>query len=285
MDIRQSSEYANYLSQIGWRVERKNGVNYFIKKLPLIGSVLKIQRPKTIDFREIERLRKKYRVFQIIIEPDLTAGTGSILHNSLYTHGFKSSKSPYLPTKTLQIDLTKPLKFAKETKRCIRIGERLKIKEYSTPREIETFRNAWKKSVPFNRYVPPLKNLISLCNSFPDNYSLFLASHNKFNKIIGGAVFTKNHEKDITFGKALSSAYYWYAFTSKEGRASLSQYYLLCRGILWAKKTGSKVFDFEGIYDPRFPNKSWLGFTHFKKSFGGYEVSYPGCYVKSRFSI
>jgi lipid II:glycine glycyltransferase (peptidoglycan interpeptide bridge formation enzyme) len=45
---------------------------------------------------------------------------------------------------------------------------------------------------------------------------------------------------------------------------------------------GCKIFDFEGIYDSRFPIKSWLGFTHFKKQFGGNEIAYPGCYIKFR---
>jgi lipid II:glycine glycyltransferase (peptidoglycan interpeptide bridge formation enzyme) len=92
-------------------------------------------------------------------------------------------------------------------------------------------------------------------------------------RIIGGVLFTRSlHD----------FAYYWYGFTNDEGRTSLSQYTLLFQGILWAKKQGCKVFDFEGVYDPRFPNKSWLGFSHFKKSFGGYEVIYPGCYTKFR---
>jgi len=47
-----------------------------------------------------------------------------------------------------------------------------------------------------------------------------------------------------------------------------------------AKKMGCKIFDFEGIYDDRFPLKSWLGFSRFKKSFGGLEVEYPGAYSK-----
>jgi lipid II:glycine glycyltransferase (peptidoglycan interpeptide bridge formation enzyme) len=91
---------------------------------------------------------------------------------------------------------------------------------------------------------------------------------------MGGALFTRPRESKI--------AYYWQAFTNSEGRTSLSQYSLLYHGILWAKKQGSRVFDFEGIYDPRFPNKSWQGFTHFKKSFGGYEVEYLGTFVKNR---
>jgi len=95
-------------------------------------------------------------------------------------------------------------------------------------------------------------------------------------RIIGGVLFTRSlHD----FG------YYWYGFTNDEGRTTLSQYTLLYQGILWAKKQGCKVFDFEGVYDPRFPDKSWLGFSHFKRSFGGYEVEYPGCFVKTRLPV
>ncbi len=76
-------------------------------------------------------------------------------------------------------------------------------------------------------------------------------------------------------------AYYWQAFTGTFGRKNQTQYKIVWEGVLWAKKKGVKVFDFEGIYDERFPNKSWRGFTHFKKSFGGYEVEYPGAFVKN----
>jgi len=74
--------------------------------------------------------------------------------------------------------------------------------------------------------------------------------------------------------------YYWQAFTNREGREKHEQYNIVWEGILRVKKIGARIFDFEGIYDERFPNKSWLGFTHFKKSFGGYEVIHPGTFVK-----
>lgn len=272
IDVRQSKNYANYLSTLGWTVETIAGVNYFIKKIPIIGSVLKIQRPERIDFDRILALTKKYRVFQIIIEPKDNSQEAK-----LKNQGFKLSKNPYLPSKTLQIDLAKSINhvvqnFKKDARKAIRVGEKFSIKEYSSPSEIKLFREAWKKSVSFRRFVPPTDQLIDLRKNFPDNYSLFLASHNNFGTIIGGAIFTRSSHGNV---------YYWQAFTNKEGRSSLSQYSLLYQGILWAKKQGCKVFDFEGIYDPRFPNKSWLGFTHFKKSFGGYEVEYPGCYIKT----
>ena len=48
-DIRQTAKYAKYLKKIGWQVERINEINYFIKKFPLIGSVIKVQRPENIE--------------------------------------------------------------------------------------------------------------------------------------------------------------------------------------------------------------------------------------------
>jgi len=282
VDIRLSLQFAKYMSSIGWTVEWIGETNYFIKKFPLIGSILKIQRPQNVDFDAIDKLCRKYRVFQVIIEPkDLNQESG------IRNHGFKLSKNPYLPSKTLQIDLTRPQKdifrhFKKDARYAIkkvydpersRRGRGITTQMYSSPSDIAKWREAWKNSVKFNRYVPPVEQLLNLRKSFGSSHSLFLASHNMSGRIIGGALFTRSLH-DL--------GYYWYGFTNDEGRTSLSQYTLLYQGILWAKKQGCKVFDFEGVYDPRFPNKSWLGFSHFKRSFGGNEVLYPGCYTKIR---
>lgn len=280
VDLRQSEDYAIFLKKQGWIVERINNINYFIKKLPIIGSVLKVQRPEKLDFEVIKKIEKKYRIFQTIIEPKNETSVQKLLLSR-----FKLTKSPYLPSKTLIIDLKQDKdsifrKFTKEARRSIRKGSSTKVKEYSSSKEIKKFYFAWKNSVNFSRHVPSLKTLISLRKSFPHNKSLFLASHNISGRIIGGAIFTiSSHDVSnyITF--------YMYGFTNKEGRTSLSQYSLLYSGILWGKKMGCKQFDFEGIYDERFPIKSWLGFTHFKKQFGGTEVLYPGCYVKYRFPL
>ena len=275
IDIRQSVHYANYLKREGWTVERIAEINYFIKKIPLIGSVLKVQRPQELRIDTIRRLARKYHVFQIIIEPKTQLDA-----DFLKSIGFRLTK-PFLPTKSLQIDLTKSKgyifrNFKKDVRAAIKRGGNLTIKEYSTPDEIKKFREEWQNSVNFKRFVPGYKALINLRRSFPDNNSLFLASHNISSRIIGGVIFTRSSH-DI--------CYYWQAFTNPEGRSSLSQYSLLYHGILWAKKMGCRIFDFEGIYDERFPDKSWLGFTDFKKSFGGYEVPYPGCYTQFRFPL
>lgn len=270
IDIRQTLEYAKYLSKTGWIVERHAEINYFIRKFPVVGSAIKIQRPEEIRTAQTIKLSKKYRAFQIIYEPknDLDA-------KYLLSCGYKLSKSPYLPSKTLHLDLTNPKEkilkqMKKDARHSIRKTKDLKTKELSNKKDIEEFKNAWKKAAGLKRYVPPLSHLLALKKSFKKN-CLFLTTGLPAKALAtAGAIFLVGDK----------TAYYWQAFTSKDGRRSLAQYKIVWEGILWAKAHGAKIFDFEGVYDSRFPDKRWLGFTHFKKSFGGEEIEYPGAYTK-----
>jgi lipid II:glycine glycyltransferase (peptidoglycan interpeptide bridge formation enzyme) len=269
VDIRQTPAYARYLKSIGWQVKRINEVNYFIKKLPLIGSVIKIQRPEYIRYKDIKILSAKQRAFQIIVEPK-----NELDAQYLTSIGYKKSKRPYLPTKTLHLELTHPQEslinqMKKDARLAIGKNDQLPIYNYQL-RDLEKFRTTWKSAVGLKRYVPPLKNLRSLKKSFRKN-CLFL--------------LTKDGSAGAIFLMGDKIVHYWQAFSNQKGRKTLAQYKIVWEGILWAKKHGAKIFDFEGIYDKRFPNKKWKGFTHFKKSFGGYEVSYPGAFVKTRLPI
>ncbi len=271
IDVRQTLQYANYLRSLGWIAERIDNINYFIKKIPLIGAVLKIQRPEEIKYDTIKNLARKYRTFQIIVEPNLMTSVKNY-HDLLISQGFKLSKSPYLPTKTLHLDLSKSKQklfynLKKDAKHAVKRTLNIQI---NTQKDISLFRKIWKEMVSYRRYVPPLSHLISLKKSFGDN-AFFISS---------GLPAEASAEAGAIFLLCGKSAYYWQAFTGKRARKSQIQYGIVWRGILWAKKKGAKIIDFEGIYDKRFPNKGWRGFTHFKKSFGGYEVEYPGCYIK-----
>jgi lipid II:glycine glycyltransferase (peptidoglycan interpeptide bridge formation enzyme) len=179
-----------------------------------------------------------------------------------------------LPSKTLLLDLTlnKEKLFdqlKKDARYPLRKSNQLSVISYQL-NNIKKFRETWSKSVGLKRYIPKLENLLSLKKVFKDK-SLFITDVNKNS----GAIFLISDK----------TAYYWQAFTNKEGRKAFAQYKIVWEGILWAVDMGAKVFDFEGIYDERFPNKSWLGFSHFKKSFGGRVVEYPGAFVKLRFPI
>lgn len=72
-----------------------------------------------------------------------------------------------------------------------------------------------------------------------------------------------------------SSAVYLHGGTSSKMKEAMAAYLLHWEAIRLAKKSGMKFYDFGGI---SVANPSWFGITRFKKSFGGFEVKYPGSF-------
>lgn len=269
-DLRQSKNWAGYLQKIGWKTQKAGHNFVYLKKLPFLGWVAKIQRPQgKIPYKEIDNLAKKLGVAVVYFEPQTIRQA-----NRLKIIGYKLTRSPFLPTKTLWLKLTETEgellnQLKKDARAALQKTETLKTEKMQNPKQIERFWDTWKNIVGWGKYVPPLTHLQSLRVAFGKN-CLLLECFKTLKQPLAGAVFVI----------ANGAAYYLYAFTSGEGRKALAQYRLVWEGILWAKKKGAEIFDFEGIYDERFPKKSWLGFSHFKKSFGGQEVAFPGCFVK-----
>lgn len=263
MNLRQSKEFAKFLRLSGWLVEKTDNCYVYIRKLPLLPPlIMKVQYPTSpIPFGKIEKLAQKYKPLQIQIQP-------LKIESGFKKYGYKLSKSAGHVSKTIHLDLTCSEKkiFAqikKDTHYAIRKAKKERIKIIEV-KNLEQFHQSWKKSVGWRRCVPSLKTLLALKKSFGKN-AIFLTGN-----CLAGTVI-------LIAGK---TAYYYYAFSSEEGRKKLTQYLLVWQAIKEAKKRGCQIFDFEGIYDERFPKKSWLGFSHFKKSFGGKEVEYPGSFVK-----
>lgn len=263
MNLRQSKEFAQYLKLSGWIVKKVGNHYIYLRKLPFLPPlIMKIQYPTPpIPFVQIEKIAKKYKPLQIQIQPlKIEAG--------FKKYGYKLSKSAGHVTKTIHLDLTQSegkilAGMAKDARYGIRKAEQGHIKILKV-QDLEKFRQFWKKSVGWQRWVPSLKSLQLLKKAFAKN-ALFLLAPN-----LGGTII-------LTAGNA---AYYYQAFTLKEGRKKFAQYLLVWEAIKKAKQMGCQIFDFEGIYDERFPNKSWKGFSHFKKSFGGEEIEFPGCFLK-----
>jgi lipid II:glycine glycyltransferase (peptidoglycan interpeptide bridge formation enzyme) len=72
------------------------------------------------------------------------------------------------------------------------------------------------------------------------------------------------------------TAYYWFASSLGIGKKLFAPTLLVWEALRLAQKKGCTHFDFEGIYDERFPKaaESWRGFTKFKEGFGGEKVIY-----------
>ncbi len=272
IDLRQTPQYAKYLSSLGWEVDKKDKVSYFIRKFSFVGSFLKIQRPEKIDFDQIDKIAKKHRAFQIAIEPL------NINHQQLIiSHGFKQSKSYFVPSKTIHIDLIKSEKqLLKEmhykTRYNIKKAINNKLKVIKS-KDIERFADFWQECALKQRamWIPQKTEIREIYKAFGKNAYLIFVLHS--NKLVAGILLL--HTDKIS--------YYMYAASSEIGKKLFAPTLAAWEAIKLSKKKGSKIFDFEGIYDDRFPLKSWKGFTRFKKSFGGNEVEYPGTFTKFRF--
>ncbi len=273
-DLRQTLEYARFMSSLGWMVERKSGVNYFIRKFPLIGSFIKIQRPNSLVFPYIERLTHKYKAFQVVVEPKSSYYPFIF---RLKSKGFRQSSNPFLPSKTLIIDLTKSerqllsemhYKTRYNIKKSLQ-NSRLKIQISDN---IQQFAKFWQSCALRQRgmFLQQKHEIIKLHEAFGKKAHIILCLERYSQELLSG----------ILLLQAKSTAYYMYAAASKFGKKLFAPTLNTWEAIRLAKRLGCKFFDFEGIYDERFPLNSWKGFTRFKKSFGGKEIEYPGAFVK-----
>lgn len=293
-DIRQSPEYARYIKFLGWQVEKLGKWNIFIKKFPLIGSLIKIQRIEPpIPFAEIETLAQKHHAFQIILEPS-SSQSPQHPQNPQNPHSYRPLNSPFIPTKTLILDLKRTEQeifnsFSKNKRRDIRIAERnnLLIGE-GTPEQFIELKKIflWKKHIiPFaaKREILPLWQAFA-----PDKAQILVAYLSQTPQIPQNP---HTPQTPIPLAGLLllfsdQTAYYWQAAATDKGKKLLAPTLLLWEAIKLAKKKGCTTFDFEGVYDERFPkNKSWLGFTKFKQGFGGKELEFPLPLSSSKFPL
>ncbi|MFC1600664.1 lipid II:glycine glycyltransferase FemX [Patescibacteria group bacterium] len=274
VDLRQTSKYAKFMESIGWIVERKNGVNYYIKKFPLVGSFVKIQRPEMIDYPCIRDLVHRYRAFQVVIEPKNTSHKSSVI-----SHRFRQSRIPFIPAKTIYIDLKKSQKqLLKEMHHKTRYNIKVAIKrgvKTVISKDIERFAEFWQKCAKKQRgmFLSQKNEISQLYKTFDKNADLVFTLYS--NKLIAGILVI--HADKIS--------YYMYAASSGEGKRLSAPTLAVWEAIRISRKRGSKTFDFEGIYDKRFPLNSWKGFSRFKKSFGGKKIKYPGAFTKYRLPI
>ncbi len=270
IDLRQSHQWASYLKSIGWKIEKINNTFIYLKKIPLLGWFIKIQRPEKLNLDIISFVENKYHPFQLSVEPS----NNHQIKLSRKLH-FKLSNSPSLPTKTLQIDLTKSSskilkQMSPKTRYNIRLSQKRNIKVFHS-KNIKEFANFWRNNFERKRFhfMSQQKNIIAIYYAFDKNAHILFA---KKNKTFIAVLLILIHDK---------TTYYMYAAANNKGRKNFAPTLLTWEAILLAKKKGCKVFDFDGIYDERFPITSWQGFTKFKEGFGGYEVKYPGCYIKT----
>ncbi|TSC88127.1 MAG: methicillin resistance protein [Microgenomates group bacterium Gr01-1014_16] len=261
LDIRHCQEWAEYTRKIGWIVEKISGTEFqiFVRKFGIFGSVAKIQRVRLpLPWGELNKMLKKYRVFFTIIEP--MNGNFDELKNA----GFKKEKDAFRATKTTRIDLSGDVlaKFKRARSWINKLaGEKHKIEIGKA----DKFFEIWKKATKIQHLWSSNKaHYDALVNSF--GKSAFTVT---VDDMCGCLVLTYD-----------GVAYYYYGAALPDAKRKSLPYLYVWEAMKEAKKRGAKIWDWEGVYDPRYPNRGWKGFTQFKKTFGGEEVWFPGTFGK-----
>jgi len=296
MDIRQTTRYAQFMQSLGWLVEKIDGVNIFIKPFPLIGATIKIQRANKLpDVNKLRQLMKKYHCRSISFEPTEKF--------QISNFKFQILSDPYLPTKTILIDVTASEstifnRFSEAKHRAVRRAEKagVVVKEFQDINEFIKLKNKTAGLLGFltTSTLKPLWQTFS-----PDQASILLAychaeaqpkhlgrrPHEDNNTSLDpssrlAGLRMTNKDKPVSGILLLfhnQTAYYWIAAATELGKKSFAPTLLVWEALKLTKQKGCTQFDFEGIYDERYPNlnKNWLGFTKFKQGFGGKEVYYP----------
>ena len=269
-DIRQTAGWKEYLVDKGWKVvsvpaeDGYHTMNAFIVPLGIFGlKMMKLQRSEyDPNWNELKKIKRKLRVVSSVIEPTrIQDPLGYAMA------GYRLTRFPYLATQTFMINLTWPesqlwKNLSENARRQIVKNRKVVVEEI----EIDMFHDLWKKNSKI--WTMRKKELQSLIKRFRGKAKLIVSRTG--DKYHSGLLIL--HTADM--------ANYYQTWTSEEGRLSGAHYKLVWEEILRAKNNGLKYFDLEGIYDDRWPQKRWVGFTEFKRRFGGDQISYPGSFFR-----
>ena len=267
-DLRQTKEWADWLAATGWVVEKiktgKKESPVFIRKIPLLPiSFVKIQRYEgQLDWKQFNELKKTHHVLWSVLEP-ITEEQ----EEDAKRHGYRLMRDTYLPGKTRVIDLTKSEQtilssMSENFRRIIKKGSAIKTKQISA-NEFYADWQRWARSMILTRF-----QFDKLVEAYGRKAEFWAVEE-------GGRLLSA-----VMLLFTADSCFYYQTWTSNEGRHGGEHVILVFETMKRAKKLGKKFYNFEGVFDSRFPMAKWGGFSEFKRRFGGYEIEYPGSFMK-----
>lgn len=265
-DLHQSPLHAGVMRELGWKVDGPPGSQIFYRPLGPI-SLAKLQRPQVIDLAWLKQFRRTHHALTTYIEPGLRGGSSPGFSVEPFAHSATSlvdlspSESHILNsfTQKTRYNITRSLKKNSLNVQTIPLSA-------LTSRQLADFYSLhaqWSKQRKVSGYSDTLLNAILKCCA--DHGDLHLAYDGKE---LVGSLLTLYHDAVAT---------YWASFASPAGYALYSPTLLTWTAMQTAKAKECDIFDFGGIYDPRYPRmyKRWVGFTKFKSGFNPTVVTYP----------
>ncbi len=267
-DLRQTKEWSRWLSSTGWVVAAirtgKKESPVFVRKIPLLPiSFMKIQRYEgQLDWKQFNELSKVHHVLWSVLEPTTDEQVADTKKR-----GYRLMRDTYLPGKTRIIDLTKSepallSEMSENFRRIIKKESETKTKQITSD-EFYAGWQKWAKSLILTRF-----QFDKLLEAFGKKVEFWAAEKDGHLLSAVMLLFTSD------------ACFYYQTWTSEAGRHGGEHVVLVFETMKRAKKLGKKFYNFEGVFDKRFPMAKWGGFSEFKRRFGGYEVEYPGSFMK-----
>lgn len=275
-DIKQARPFLEYLQCMGWRVVDLGGDKMVVKKMPLVGSVAKLQHPHRLPESSglIETLLKE-KIKVLSMEPyeyeEEYDKKCKIMCRDLKKYKVKIVMTPpFLHTKTRLFNLDKSEKelfgeVAKSRRKCIRRAYEFGVvvkesQDFAEFKQLSLVSDGFK----YMFRVAKVKQLAELMGR--ENYKYYVV-YSKQGEFLGADMI-------LYWGNV---AYIWIGGNSALGFKLYAPSMCNWHTIIEAKKMGYGRCDFVGEWDERFPKKNLVfqGFSNYKKSFGGEAKYYP----------
>ena len=263
-NIRQTATYARYMRSLNWQVDQIDGVYVFIKKLPVLPAVIKIQRPNKLPpYKKLQALMKRYATHTITVEPNFNL--------KLEIGNWKFFHDPYIHTKSFHVDIQPDAqtifnRFAPSKRRAVRRAQELGV-TVEISNDIEAFIHLKNRAAGmFLGFLTTYGFTRKLWRTFYPQHARVILGKLKDQVVAGILLLYANRV-----------AYYWMAAANQAGKKHFAPTLVVWEAFKFAKIQSCTTFDFEGVYDERFPAKArdWQGFSRFKAGFGGTAVYYP----------
>jgi lipid II:glycine glycyltransferase (peptidoglycan interpeptide bridge formation enzyme) len=272
MELQQSLLYQAYIKALHWNVVTIDGAAVFYRKIPFIGTLAKLQRPAHLPYlpKFIMEL-KKLGIRQISVEPRETTSQ-EVFSSYLYSLSkfFRILKTPFIPTKTIIIDLTLSehdifSRFTSAKRRAVRRAEKndLRVVESHNINDLISIKS--KAAGLFGGITT--HGIDRLWKLVYPQYATILLAQIDHKKTIAGILL-------LFWNK---TTYYWVAGATRKGKKLFAPTLLVWHALKVGKKKKCTQFDFIGVWDERKPHQfpEWKGFTKFKEGFGGKPLYYP----------
>jgi lipid II:glycine glycyltransferase (peptidoglycan interpeptide bridge formation enzyme) len=303
-----------------WKaINPQENVYYFIRHIPLLGSVIKIEKINisNLDLKEIDEVAKNNHAIFVKIEPFADESKQEELDKIFLMKDYTHDTWPLSSTASYIIDLSQSFEkivanFKSKFRYNLRLAERnepqvevvngehlyreailhpgdpspmptagIRMTQKNILRQFAEIYNSRAKEIKSEQHS--YAELLYMCKSYREKlWMIYVKTLKHENPNSKFQILNSNIVMASFFLQTKDILHYWHNGSTQDGRKLFAPTLVIAEGIKLGQKLGCKMFEFEGIYDERFieQTKRWKGFTKFKEGFNGEKIIYARPYIK-----